>query len=877
MLLTFAFTGAFLSDSASAESISSWSSTTAYPIAEGYEGCVASSGFIYCVGGYDGSSLTGVYYATLSSSGVGAWTSTTPYPIAINSQSCAASTGYIYCVGGSASGSFTNAVYYAQLSSSGVGPWTSTTAYPSRVEYNSCVASSGYVYCVGGQPGSGGTYTSSVYYAALSSSGVGPWTSTTAYPTNVAFESCVVSGAYIYCAPGDNSSALTGVYFAPLSSSGVGTWKSTTAYPIASSPSSCAASASSGYVYCIGGLQGGISAVFYAPLSSSGVGTWASSSAYPTTISYQSCVFSSGVIGCVAGNVGSSFTSAVYYTTPSSSSSSSSLSSSTTVSTTSKSASTISTSVSSTTNSASTHSSSSSNSASTSSTASTSSSTTGSSCLAVPAGCEYEGTIAVQWNDSFLYPTHNLNNVVVTWTGSASGNFYLDTEPSDTSCFYPISLGPGGAPTGSVCMDGNVTNWQETDNFAVTNCAGSSDTYDLSYPIAMWGYENTTSVMVQGNAATFIEIPQTNGFTSGSCPSGDSLEWPGSIILAYVQPFSSIIGPAGGYYTNDFQLNVPSCTPGSPSSAVTTMEMRQAGTSVVFGTVVITTSSSMPQCSSTTTPVSSTTSSSSSSSSSSPYISPQDQAESIELTSDGASLQSEIDAIYVPPPNPNACTVTSAPASGYCITDTGIIFGPVQGSLPIGSTGSVIELDCSNLAQWYTKTMAEGGAQNLGLELLRYTIPASLYATVETASGIYDIYTLASPVFAIIPFVYGTSNIANLGPCTLTYTITGNTGTIEPGSQLSQLNLDNPPSITLQAGTNGAIDTSTNSISGTFPSIQSVYAIAVPTNLTTTSAISTTSAVPEFNSAALLVVLTAGLITVVIFARRHRESATQAL
>jgi hypothetical protein len=160
VMLVAAFASFYALPSANAASVGPWSSTIDYSSVD-RGSCVVSAGYIYCVGGYDGSTwMDAVYYAQLSSSGVSSWTSTTSYPITIGYESCVVSAGYIYCVGGS-DGSVTNAVYNAQLSSSGVSSWTRTTSYPTTVAQQSCVVSAGYIYCVGGYDGS---VTNAVYY-----------------------------------------------------------------------------------------------------------------------------------------------------------------------------------------------------------------------------------------------------------------------------------------------------------------------------------------------------------------------------------------------------------------------------------------------------------------------------------------------------------------------------------------------------------------------------------------------------------------------------------------------------------------------------------------------------------------------------------------
>ncbi|MDG6950052.1 MAG: hypothetical protein JRM77_09470 [Nitrososphaerota archaeon] len=203
-----------------AESVGNWTSTTAYGggIVD-YQVCAVSSGYVYCVGGAVGGSVSSaVYYAPVSSTGVGPWTSTTAYGGGtVYGQSCAISSSYIYCLGGYVAGSVSSAAYYAPVSPSGIGTWTATTNYaPGTVYGQSCAISSSYIYCVGGQVN--GSPSSAVYYAPISATGIGAWTSTTAYaPGTVYFQSCVVSSGYIYCVGGYVAgSASSAVYYAPF-------------------------------------------------------------------------------------------------------------------------------------------------------------------------------------------------------------------------------------------------------------------------------------------------------------------------------------------------------------------------------------------------------------------------------------------------------------------------------------------------------------------------------------------------------------------------------------------------------------------------------------------------------------------------------------
>ncbi len=226
--------------------------------------CVFYIEYVECVGGQNsqGTDISDVFYAEVSTTGVvGPWTETTDYGAAsgtsgaggvpIEWPSCVQYAGYIYCVGGATNSGELSKVFYAQLSlSGGVGPWTETTDYGASsgdsgtggtpgFQY-SCVAYSGYIYCVGNSSG-----TSKVFYAALSSSGVGPWTETTDYGASsgdtgsggvaIGATACTQTGEKIICVGGTVSYVpVSDVFVATLSADGVGPWTETTDYGAAS-------------------------------------------------------------------------------------------------------------------------------------------------------------------------------------------------------------------------------------------------------------------------------------------------------------------------------------------------------------------------------------------------------------------------------------------------------------------------------------------------------------------------------------------------------------------------------------------------------------------------------------------------------------------
>ncbi len=233
----------------SSSGIGTWASTGSY-ISTGIwaESCLSTSSEVYCVGGVGNagfsatvSATNSTFYASLSASGVGTWAQGTDYPTYIAGESCVTSSGYIYCVGGANNSSVLgyedlNSTYYAPVSSSGIGTWTQSTSYPTPIAFQSCIASSSDIYCVGGV-NSTYYYINSTYYAPISSSGIGNWTETASYPFPVLYQSCVSTSADLYCTGGFYSvtdEPSNSSYFSSMSSS---TSSSTTTSTVSSSSS----------------------------------------------------------------------------------------------------------------------------------------------------------------------------------------------------------------------------------------------------------------------------------------------------------------------------------------------------------------------------------------------------------------------------------------------------------------------------------------------------------------------------------------------------------------------------------------------------------------------------------------------------------------
>lgn len=255
-----------------------------YPQNVSGQGCAAISGYLYCVGGIHddvGDDLAASYYTKILANGsLGAWQSTTPYPIPIDSESCVGWLSRIYCIGGNnetggiqSNVAPSSTVWFAPVNSSGIGAWVRTTPYPSGIFVPSCYASGGFAYCLNGSD-SNGDPLGTAYFAPLTADGVGEWALTTAYPVASVGPSCVTDLGYIYCVGGETAGGQSPtftnfVYFAQISSGGIGSWTQGTSYP-RDVGTSCVTLG--GNIYCVGGFDestpGLDGVVNYAPLSS---------------------------------------------------------------------------------------------------------------------------------------------------------------------------------------------------------------------------------------------------------------------------------------------------------------------------------------------------------------------------------------------------------------------------------------------------------------------------------------------------------------------------------------------------------------------------------------------------------------------------------
>jgi len=199
-------------------------------------------------------------------------------------------------------------VYYATLSSAGIGAWEQTTPFPHVAPYLRCMTFESQVYCV--EASFNGTSFSNpgqTFVASLSQSGVGAWVEA-AGPASMTAGCSMVDG-YVYCYGGGNcppsgpvGDCFSQSYAAPLSASGVGVWNSTTQLPTATFDVYVAAES---YIYYLS------TPILFEPVSGGSIGHWQATTSFPDSSSPGACAPSGAQIYCVGGNGTDSYATSV--------------------------------------------------------------------------------------------------------------------------------------------------------------------------------------------------------------------------------------------------------------------------------------------------------------------------------------------------------------------------------------------------------------------------------------------------------------------------------------------------------------------------------------------------------------------------------------
>jgi len=265
--------------------VGTWSGTTGFTTGRRAFSSVANNGFLYVIGGYQGSSpLADVQVAPINAGGaVGAWTPTTSFPSPRYSHSSVAHNGYLYVIGGF-DGGYRNDIQVAPINSNGtVGSWTSTQAFTTAREGHRSVVHNGFLYVVGGSPATS-SYLNDVQYSLIGVHGtVGSWSSMNSFTGTRFRHTSVAYNSYLYVIGGSDGTAKADVQVARLNEDGtVGSWSTTTALGTARYGHTSVAE--KGKLYVIGGTgMSDLNDVQVAPINSDGtLGGWSSTTGFST-------------------------------------------------------------------------------------------------------------------------------------------------------------------------------------------------------------------------------------------------------------------------------------------------------------------------------------------------------------------------------------------------------------------------------------------------------------------------------------------------------------------------------------------------------------------------------------------------------------------
>jgi hypothetical protein len=337
----------------------SWSSPNSPTQAMEGSGIAESNGYMYIVGGKNGSTYYNtVSYASVSGGAAGAWAATATFTTNRAFGSVQVYNGYLYIIGGQTNANVTNCstgsgstwfcsdIQYAPicngtntisgcttLSTVGtLGTWTTETTATSGFTAKADLASvtnNGYLYVLGGYNGT--TYSNNIYYSKFNGDGsVTAFSSalanTISYAT-VAGEAASIYNGYLYIMGGYNGTTDTtsGIYIqmpssGPLSTITAAQTGTTAALPQAADNFGLAIY--SGYIYVYGGLTAGYASTTvatsnksYAQINANGsIGSWTATTQAATLYGAVSLTTYNGYIYQIGGINGAGFGAA--YSSP---------------------------------------------------------------------------------------------------------------------------------------------------------------------------------------------------------------------------------------------------------------------------------------------------------------------------------------------------------------------------------------------------------------------------------------------------------------------------------------------------------------------------------------------------------------------------------
>ena len=296
--------------------VGAWQANASLLTARDSNTAVVHNGYMYTLGGFDGTAIerADVEYALINNGGAGTagtWATTTAFATGRQTQSTVVYNGYMYILGGNNGPSYYDDVQYAPINANGtLGTWTATTSFTTGRYEQTAVAYNGYMYLIGGY---GGGNLADVQYAPINANGtLGTWVATTSLPAARYGHTSFAQNGYIYAIGGYGATELNDVQYAPINANGtLGTWTATSSFTTARYQHSSVAY--NGYVYIMGG-SGEKKDVQYAPINANGtLGTWNTTSGFAVGRHSHSSTVYNGYLYLMGGYGGAAYRNDVQY------------------------------------------------------------------------------------------------------------------------------------------------------------------------------------------------------------------------------------------------------------------------------------------------------------------------------------------------------------------------------------------------------------------------------------------------------------------------------------------------------------------------------------------------------------------------------------
>jgi outer membrane protein assembly factor BamB len=300
-----------------------WSSANQLPVALQNQVALTDGSYLYIAGGANSGAKSGVYSASIGSTGsIGAWQTLPSLPMALYNHAGALQNGHAFILGGQNGAGVYSTVYSAAQQAGGtLGSWSTTTAMPQPLYDHAVASANGDIYVVGGFNASN-VAQSTVYMATQTNGTLGAWTTQTPLPIAEGEIAALTVNGYLYVVGGHTGSSGVGestVYAAPIGSNGtLGAWSSLTSLPQARWDLGIAAAG--GYLWAFGGYNNSAIAtatVYRAAINTGGtIGTWLAMTPLPSGVGEFTVSTAQNYFFAAGGKVGASGALSTIYTAP---------------------------------------------------------------------------------------------------------------------------------------------------------------------------------------------------------------------------------------------------------------------------------------------------------------------------------------------------------------------------------------------------------------------------------------------------------------------------------------------------------------------------------------------------------------------------------